>query len=146
MGIEIWHIWIIIAIILFITEVSAPNFIFGSFAIGSIFAGVASVFGGIQAQIIAFIVGALVAFFGIRPFALKYLYKKSDKTKTNVDALVGKTGRVVEAIDNYKNEGRIVVGGDNWKVEAENNEIVAVGKKVEILQVNSTILIVREIK
>ena len=144
MGIEIWHIWIVIGIILFITELSTPNFIFGSFAIGCVFAGIASIFGGIQAQIIAFSVGALVAFFGIRPFALKYLYKKSKNT--NVDALIGKTGRVVEAIDNSKDEGRIVVDGDNWKAETEGGEIIAVGQKIEVVQLNSTILTVRKIK
>ena len=82
MDIEIWHIWIIVAVILFIVEIFAPSFLFGSVAIGCILAGFVSAFDcGIKIQLIAFAIGTLVAFFGIRPFMLKYLHKKSDKIK-----------------------------------------------------------------
>jgi len=146
MGIEIWHIWIIIAVILFIFEIFAPSFIFGTIAIGCIFAGIVSGFDyGLKMQLIAFAIGTLIAFFGIRPFLLKYLHRKSGKVKTNMEALIGKVGRVTETINTSKNEGRIVVEGDDWKAETENDEIVNVGNKVEILQVNSTILIVKQI-
>lgn len=63
-----------------------------------------------------------------------------------MEALVGKVGRVTEAINSSKNEGRIIVEGDDWKAETENDEIVNIGEKVEILHVNSTILIVKPIK
>ena len=75
---------------------------------------------------------------------LKYFHRKS--RETNMDALVGKMGRVTETIDNSKSEGRIFVEGDNWKAETVNGEIVNVGDKVEVLRVNSTILIVKPIK
>ncbi len=147
MDIEIWHIWIIVAVILFIVEIFAPSFLFGSVAIGCILAGFVSAFDcGIKIQLIAFAIGTLVAFFGIRPFMLKYLHKKSDKIKTNMDALIGKIGRVTETINTSQNEGRIIVEGDDWKAETENDEIVNIGEKVEIVQVNSTILIVKPIK
>ena len=73
---------------------------------------------------------------------LKYGHKNS-KIKTNADALVGKVGRVVEVIDNNKSQGRVIVEGDNWRAETENNEIVKEGEKVEVVKVNSTILIVK---
>ena len=147
MGIEVWHIWIIIAVVLFIVEIFAPNFLFASIAIGCIAAGIIAAFDcGINIQLIAFAIGTLIAFFGIRPFMLKYFHKKSDKIKTNMEALIGKVGRVSETINTSKNEGRIMVEGDDWKAETENDEIVNIGEKVEILQVNSTILIVKPIK
>ncbi len=146
MGIEIWHIWVIVAVILFIIEVFAPSFLFGSIAIGCILAGVISAFDlGIKIQLIAFTAGALIAFFGIRPFMLRYFHKKSNNIKTNVDALIGKVGRVTETINASKNEGRVLVEGDDWKAETENDEIVNLGEKVEVLQVQSTILIVKPI-
>jgi membrane protein implicated in regulation of membrane protease activity len=145
MGIDIWHIWVIIAVLLFIAEIKVPNFIFGTIAVGCLFAGIVSAFDfGIKIQFIGFIIGTLIAFFRIRPFTLKYLYKKT--VETNMDALVGKIGRVIETINNAKNEGRIALRGDDWKAETENNEIVNVGEKVEVLQVDSTILIVKSIK
>jgi len=146
MDIEIWHIWIIIAVILFIIEIFAPNFLFASISIGCISAGIVSGLDyGIKIQLIAFAIGTLIAFFGMRPFMLKYFYKKSDKIKTNIDALIGKVGRVSETIDSSKNEGRIIVEGDDWKAETENGEVAKIGEKVEILRVNSTILIVKPI-
>lgn len=146
MGIEIWHIWVIVAVILFIIEIFTPSFLFGSIAIGCILASLVSVFDlGIKIQLIAFAVGALIAFFGIRPFMLKFFHKKSDKVKTNVDALIGQIGRVTEPINPSKNKGRVFVGGDDWKAETENDEIVNLGEKVEVLQVKSTILIVKPI-
>ena len=146
MDIEIWHIWIIVAVILFIIEIFTASFLFASVGIGCVFAGVVSAFDcGIKIQLAAFSIGTLIAFFAVRPLMLKYFHKNSDKIKTNVDALIGKIGRVTETIDNSKNEGRIIVGGDDWKVETENDEIVNVGEKVEVVQLNSTILIVRKI-
>jgi len=146
MDIEVWHIWMIVAVILFILEIFAPNFLFASIAIGCVSAGIISIFDcGIKIQLVAFAVGTLIAFFGVRPFMLKYFHRKN-KIKTNMEALVGKVGRVTETINASKNEGRIVVEGDDWKAETENDEIINIGEKVEILQVNSTILIVKPLK
>jgi len=144
MNIEIWHIWIIVAILFFIIEIFTTGFLTASLAIGCLMAGIASYFNyGLDGQIISFSAGTLISFFGIRPFMLKYAHKKSNHVKTNVDALVDKIGRVTVTIDNSINQGRIYVNGDDWKAEAENNEIIPVGNKVKIIKVNSTILIVQ---
>ena len=76
---------------------------------------------------------------------LKYAHKKNGNVKTNVDALVGKKATVIQTIDNSKNEGRVVVEGDDWKAQSENDEIVESGKKVEIVKVDSTLLIVKSL-
>ena len=76
---------------------------------------------------------------------LKYAHKKSIKVKTNVDALVGKNGRVSITIDNSKNEGRVSVDGDDWKAESNTDTIINVGEKVEIIKINSTILTVKRL-
>lgn len=147
MEIEIWHIWIIAAILLFILEIFTPAFLSASLAIGCIFAGIFSYMDfGIKIQLLAFSVGTLVSFIGIRPFILKYGHRKSGDLKTNVHALIGKNGKVTVTIDNSKNQGRITFEGDDWKAETENDEILNVGEKVEILKVNSTILTVKSIK
>ena len=147
MDIEIWHIWIIIAVILFIFELFVPTFLFASIAMGCIFSGILSAFDcGLKIQLIAFAIGTLIAFFGVRPLMLKYFYRKNGHIKTNMDALIGKTGRVTETINAAKNEGRIIVEGEDWKAETEEDEIVNMGEKVEIVQINSTILIVKPTK
>ena len=147
MEFEIWHIWIIVAVILFIIEIFTPAFLAACLAIGCIFAGIfSSMDFGIKIQLLAFSIGTLISFFGVRPFILKYGHKKSGDLKTNVDALVGKFGKVTVTIDNFQNQGRVTVEGDDWKAESENNEILNAGERVEIIKVDSTILTVKLIK
>jgi membrane protein implicated in regulation of membrane protease activity len=144
MEFEIWHIWIIIAVILFILEIFTPAFLAVCLGIGCIFAGIFSAMDfGIKIQLLAFSIGTLISFFGVRPFILKYGHRKSGDLKTNVDALVGKVGKITITIDNNQNQGRVTVEGDDWKAESENNEILNAGEKVEIIKVNSTILTVK---
>jgi membrane protein implicated in regulation of membrane protease activity len=148
MNIEIliWHIWVIVSILLLIAEVFVPTFTLASFAIGCLMAGIFSAMDyGIKIQLIAFSVGMLASFFMVRPFMLKYAYRQSNNVKTNVEALVGKTGRVIETIHNAENQGRVIVNGDDWKAEAENDEIIETGSKIQVLEINSTILIVKSL-
>ena len=139
-----WHIWIIIALLFFIIEVFFPTFLAACIGIGCIAAGIPSYFNySLEIQILIFCAGVLISFFGARPAMLKYAHRKSRDVKTNVDALTGKIGKVIVTIDNSKNEGRVVVEGDNWRAETENDYLINEGEKVEILKINSTILIVK---
>ena len=147
MEFEIWHIWIIIAVMLLIVEIFTPAFLASCLSIGCIFAGIfSSMDFGIKIQLLAFSIGTLISFFGVRPFILKYGHKKSSDLKTNVDALVSKIGKVTVTIDNFQNQGRVTVEGDDWKAESENTEILNAGERVEIIKVDSTILTVKLIK
>ncbi len=144
---EIWHLWIIAALILFMVEIFIPTFVPACIAVGCASAGLVSAFDcDLKIQLIAFSLGMIIAFFGIRPFMLKYFHRKSGNIKTNSEALIGKVGRVTETIDKAKNEGRIMVEGDDWKAETEQDEIVPVGEKVEVQRVDSTLLIVKPLR
>jgi len=146
MEISTWHIWTIIAILLLIVELFAPTFLAASLAIGCIVSAITSGLDfGIKIQLLSFSIGTLISFFGVRPFMLKYAYKNGDKIKTNVDALIGKVGRVTETVDGSKNEGRVMIEGDDWKAETENEKIISVGEKIEVLKINSTVLTVKPI-
>jgi membrane protein implicated in regulation of membrane protease activity len=144
MDIEVWHIWIIVSIILLIVEVFASSFLAICLAIGCLTSAFTAYFNfDIKVQLFAFSVGTLIAFFTVRPLMLKYFHSKGNKIKTNADALVGKIGRVVETIDFEKNQGRVVVEGDDWRAQTLNSETINAGEKVEVVAVNSTILIVK---
>lgn len=146
MEFEFWHLWIIFAILLFIIEIFTPAFLMACFAIGAILAGLVNFFGfGLNGQIVAFTIGTLVSFLGVRPLILKYGHRKGSIIKTNVEGLVGRIGKVSTIIDNSTDEGRIIVEGDNWRAISDNDEIINIGERVEILKVNSTILTVKRI-
>ncbi len=145
MEFEPWHIWTIAALSLLILEIFTPAFLAASLATGCFLAAAfAALDFGLKAELIGFTLGTLISFFRVRPFVLKYGHKTSN-IKTNVDALVGKTGKVVVAIDNSKNQGRVIVEGDDWRAESTSDIYIAEGEKVEILNVKSTILTVDKI-
>ncbi len=146
MDFEPWQIWVILAIILGIIEVFAPTFLALCFAVGCLLSALTSCFTfNIIVQVSVFCVGTLVCLFTVRPFFLKYLHKKSEHVQTNAAALIGKIGRVIEKVDNGKNTGRAIVEGDDWRVVAANDEIIDENEKVEVVKIDSTILVVKPI-
>lgn len=143
---EIWHIWIFLAVGLFIVEIFTPTFLAICLALGCITSGIFSYFDyDFKVQLIAFSTGALIGFFGVRPFMLKYAYRNSKNIKTNTEALVGRVGRVEITIDNLQNCGSVIIDGDHWRAETENNEIIKQGEKAQVLRVSSNIIIVKPI-
>ncbi len=146
MNLEVWHLWMIAAVVLFIIEIFIPTFVAACIGIGCFIAGIFSVLKfGMDVQLIVFSIGTIATFFAVRPFVLKYLHREKEHVATNVDALIGKRGRVVVAINNEKHEGRAIVEGDDWKAIAKDNEIIEAGKTIEVIEVNSTIIIVKSI-
>jgi membrane protein implicated in regulation of membrane protease activity len=140
---EAWHILITIGILAFIAEIFTAGFISASIGIGLLFASAGNYFGlEIKWQILLFAFGVALSYFLIRPIITKYGYR-TDKTKTNKDALIDKVGRVTQEIDNAKNTGRVSVDGDDWKAVSKNNEIIEVGQKVKIIEIDSIILFVQ---
>lgn len=145
MDFEIWHIWVIAAIVFGIIEIFTPSFVALSVALGCLFAALgAGLDMDFKLQLLLFSVGTAIAFFGVRPFMLKYAHRKSNHVRTNIDALCGKTGRVTETIDSAANTGRVVVEGDDWRALTEDNSVIGVGEIIEVLKVDSTRLIVRK--
>lgn len=144
MNLDVWHIWVIVALVFGILEIFTPSFIAFSIAIGCLFAALgAGLEVSFKIQLLLFSVGTAVSFFGVRPFMLKVAQRKNLSVKTNVDALVGKTGRVTEQINNLLNTGRAAVEGDDWRVVSDDDTTIESGEAIEVIKVDSTRLIVK---
>lgn len=144
MNLEVWHIWVIIALIFGIIEIFTPSFIAFSIAIGCLLSALGAYFEvSFKIQLLLFSMGTAISFFGVRPFMLKFAHKKSNEVKTNVDALIGKIGRVTETVNNALNTGRAIVDGDDWRVLTDDDSTIEVGENIEVLKVDGTHLIVR---
>ncbi len=143
---EIWHIWSIIALLFLIFEIFTPSFIAASIAIGCFCATLISLIGfGLKIELIIFSVGILISFFGVRPFMLKYAQSKNN-IKTNTAALIGKVGKVITPINNFENTGRILVNGEDWKARSVDNEKIEIEQLIEVIEIDSTILVVKQTK
>lgn len=146
MEFEIWHIWLIVAITLFIFEIFIPSFVVFNFGVGALFASFGAAMGvNIEWQFFIFSVFTLTSFFAVRPVLKKWAYRKSDKVKTNYEALEGRVAIVTEKIDLAKNLGRVKLDGDDWKACTNDGSTIEVGLAVKVIKVNSIVLEVERI-
>jgi membrane protein implicated in regulation of membrane protease activity len=93
-----------------------------------------------------FAVGAALGFVFLRPLMLKYVYRKSAAIKTNTDVLIGKTGRVSDAIDPATGEGRVSVGGDDWRAQSVDNQQVTLNAAVRVISIDGVTLNVEKLR
>lgn len=138
---EIWHYWAIVAIIFVVGEIFTSGFALVCFAVGSVGGAIAAAAGAtIEWQLGIFAIATFVAFLAVRPL-LKRLSSK-DQIQTNADALIGRTAKVVETIEE-NGRGRVALDGDIWQAESDEKGNILVGEKVEIISRESIILNVK---
>ncbi len=138
--------WLIAMIVLLGIEIATLGLTTIWFAGGCLAAFVAVLLGvSTAAQILIFFVVSLILLFVTRPIAVKYFNR--DRTRTNVDSLIGRHAVVTEAIDNLKGTGAAVVNGQEWTARAEEDGcIISEGTVVEIQRISGVKLIVMENK
>ncbi len=142
---EAWHIWILLGIAFLVIEVITAEFLLGTFAVGSFGGSLAAYLGGsLPWQLTGFILVAMIAFFTIRPLLVQQLKRSSDFRGTNVDALMGSTGRVLEEIDGDKGTGQVQIQGQTWRALSIDGEPIAEDSRVEVLDIRGIKLVVRK--
>lgn len=146
MTFEIWHYWIIAAIVFFLLEIFIPSFLMASIGTGCILAFSGAVLNApLPLQIILFIIGTVAGFVGIKPMMKKYAYNKK-AVKTNAGGLVGRIGKVIEEINENASTGSVAIDGDIWKSIPANGEIIRPGEKVRVTGIDSIVLTVEPLE
>ena len=137
---NMWQAWLLLGIIFLILELTNGDFFIMCFAIGSVFAAIASaVSDSLVVQIITFAVFTLLSLAFVRPVALRWLHKNEDTRVSNADALIGREGRVSEPIP-AGGYGRVAIDGDDWKAESADGTEIAKGEKVTVVGRESIII------
>ena len=139
---NMWQLWVTLAVVCLILELTAGDFFILCFSIGSVFAAISAAFGlNGYVQLVVFAVFTLISLFWVRPFAKRYLHKGEDTRVSNADALMGRQGRVVETVkaDGY---GRVQIDGDVWKAVTDGVADIPVGESVTVVGRKSTIITV----
>lgn len=144
MGFEIWHIWLMVAVLLFMIEIFMTSFIAVCIGVGALVTGAGAYFGlSVAQQLFLFAGFTFLILFFIRPFAKKFIFKAKDFVSTNADALLGQKATVVEIIAPNKLHGRVEVGGDNWKAISFDGKAISKGQIVTIVSYDSIVLTVK---
>jgi membrane protein implicated in regulation of membrane protease activity len=148
MNLHIGYIWLGLGLIFLIAELGTPGgFVLACFGISCFVTAFFSFVGfSFSIQVLIFSISSLALFFSIRRLFPKLFSQSANRIKTNVDALIGKTGVVSEMIDPSTGKGRVVVGGEDWKGVSVSDTVIEIENKVRIIKVDGTKLIVDEIK
>ncbi len=142
---NMWQVWAIVAVLCLILELSSGDFFIICFSIGAVFAIIGAVVGlNVYWQIALFALFSLLSVIFIRPVALRYLHKNEPNKPSNADALLGRTGKVTEAITVGGN-GYVQIDGDLWKAVADDSVNIPVGTTVRVVGRESTIITVEKL-
>ena len=79
-----------------------------------------------------------------RPMVRRLMRRRSEPT--NLDRVVGETGRVTETIDNAVPSGAVYVGGKTWTARSEGEEIIPAGSQVTVTRIEGVKLLVKNEK
>lgn len=141
---NLWLVWTLVCVFALILEVTSGTFYLMCFALGAACSIIASILtSALWVQVLVFAIGSALCVFGVRPFAVKYLHPHHDDRPSNADALIGRTGIVIETIKPEK-PGYVKVDGDEWKATTDNRITIDKGKRVKIVSRDSIIVNVVE--
>ncbi len=141
---NLWLVWTLVCVFALILEVTSGTFYLMCFALGAACSIIASLLtSALWVQVLIFVIGSALCVFGVRPFAVKYLHPHHDDRPSNADALIGRTGIVIEPIEPDKT-GYVKVDGDEWKATADAGVAIEKGRQVKIVSRDSIIVKVVE--
>jgi membrane protein implicated in regulation of membrane protease activity len=130
-------VWLVVAFIAAVVEVSLPHFGFAFVGAGAIVAAAAAFFGfGPQVQLAAFVVVMTVSLVLLRSRLLGKMGGQGVPSRT--DTLIGRQGIVTHDIDPTLGTGRINVGGEDWA--ARGVEPIPTGTTVRVTGADGIVL------
>ena len=136
-----FYVWLAIAVGLAILEMATVNLVSIWYVASSIVAMIISLFiDNIVIQMAIFVLGGTILLILTKDAIKKIL---PEKTKTNIDRIIGMDGIVTEKITK-KNPGEVKVDGKRWTATAD--ETIQVDETVKILEINSTKLKVKRME
>jgi membrane protein implicated in regulation of membrane protease activity len=145
MEFELWWIWIIIGVLLIIGEIFTAGFFLIWFGVAAIIAGIIAFFElSVVWQGVAFVIISAILLAGTRRLADRFT--KKQPAGIGADRFIGKTGVVLEEIDNDKNTGRIRVEEDEWRADSLEGDIIPKSTKIQVMKLEGTHMIVKKVE
>jgi len=139
-----WMKWLILAGLLFVGEIVTTGFILFWFGVAAVIAAILSFVGvNLYIQGIVFVLVAAVLIVFTRPLTKALINPKDNPS--NVFAIVGKKGTVMQEINNIQGLGQVKISGEVWSAQSEDGSDLPVDTQVEVLRVEGVRVIVRPI-
>lgn len=137
-------VWLGLLVIFLIVEIITVGLTSIWLAGGALVALILNILGvSLVWQIAAFFVVSFILLVFTRPFAMKFINLKHEKT--NYEGIIGKVVRITETVDNLKQIGKAEVNGQEWTVRAlDEADIFAPGDIVKVTNIKGVKLIVKK--
>ncbi|MDR3313964.1 MAG: NfeD family protein [Oscillospiraceae bacterium] len=130
-----WIIWLALLIGSIVLESLSMQLFSIWFAAGALVALIATLLGAeVWLEVTLFVVVTAASLAATRPLVKKLMRGKVQPT--NADSNIGKTGIVIEAIDNRRGLGQIKVGGVTWTARSLTDDaVIPVEQLVEVKEI-----------
>ena len=140
----IW-VWLAAAVVFGIVEALTAGLVSIWFVAGSAAALIGAFLGaGLGAQVALFVVVSAAALAVTRPLVRRYTAGKA--VPTNLDRVLGDSGKVMETIDNENSSGAVYVDGKTWTARSADGSVIPAGTVVEILRMEGVKLFVKKLE
>lgn len=144
MNVMSW-LWLGAVVLFGAVEAATAGLVSIWFAAGAVAGLIAAWLGaGVAVQVVLFAVVSAAALAVTRPLVRRYAAGKA--VPTNLDRVLGDTGRVTETIDNARSAGAVYVDGKTWTARSDDGAVIPQGTTVKILRMEGVKLFVRKIE
>ena len=134
--------WLVVFILLILIELATRGLTTIWVAGGAVAGFVASMLGAnVVIQAAAFFAVSILLLFFTRPFAVRYI--NSNKTKTNVEGLIGQEALVLDEINNIRETGCARLEGKEWTARSMNDTVIPKDTVVTVERIEGVKLIVK---
>ena len=134
--------WLAVFVLLIVIELATMGLTTIWFAGGAVAGFIASMLGAnVVIQAVVFFVVSIVLLIFTRPFALRYI--NSNKTKTNIDGLIGQEALVLEEINNIRETGCARLEGKEWTARSVDDTVIPADTVVIVERIEGVKLIVK---
>lgn len=135
--------WLIALVVLLIIEIITLGLTTIWFAGGALAAFLAALLGmNTIVQVIIFLAVSFVLLIYTRPLAAKYFNTR--RVRTNSESLIGKEAKVTAKIDNFNQQGTVMVNGQEWSARSVDDQIIEPEEPVTIIEISGVKLIVKK--
>ena len=134
--------WLAVFVLLIVIELATMGLTTIWFAGGAVAGFIASMLGAnVVIQAVVFFVVSIVLLIFTRPFAVRYI--NSNKTKTNIDGLIGQEALVLEEINNIRETGCARLEGKEWTARSVDDTVIPADTVVIVERIEGVKLIVK---
>src|SRR5262245_15173416 len=136
-----WVIWLGIAVVLAIVEITNVALVFAMLAVGALAASVTALFtDNVVVQTLVAVVVSLAMLFVVRPIALRHM-RTPRLARTGVAGLVGERGVVTSTVD--ARGGRVKLKGEEWSARSyDPTRVIEPGHDVHVMQIDGATAVV----